>query len=267
MPKVLPKDLTSYDFFKTFAVILMLVDHIGFYFFPENLWWRVFGRMCVPVWFFLIGYAQSRDLSPRLWIGAALLVAGNFIAGMSIVPLNILATMIAVRLIIDPLMKHTLRKPSAFWAVMTMMMFLIIPSGVATEYGTQAVIMAVYGYLLRHRDELPDAQKFITQYMVFAMVSFVVFQFFVFLFPEPLFITLCFGIMAVMGALYFFRPVTFPKLTQAMPGPFVWLFRLMGRRTLEIYVFHLLLFKGLALWLEPDRFVLLDWKWFSPTGV
>lgn len=267
MTKVLPKDLTSYDFLKTVAVILMLVDHVGFYFFPENLWWRVFGRMCVPIWFFLIGYAQSRDLSPRLWIGAALLIAGNFIAGMSIVPLNILATMIIIRIIIDPIMNHALQNRSAFWAIAVMMMFLIIPSGVVSEYGTQAIIMAIFGYLVRHRDKLEEPQKFITQYMVFAMVSFVVFQFFVFLFEEPQFITLCIGIFIVMGTLFFFRSLTFPKLTQVMPRPFTWFFQIMGRRTLEIYVFHLLLFKGMALFYEPERFVLLDWKWFSPTGV
>src|SRR5690606_10698014 len=96
--------LTSYDLIKAAAVLLMIVDHVGYYFFPDQDWFRVFGRMCVPIWFFLIGYARSRDLSLPLWIGLAALVVANMIAGMSIFPLNVLGTMILVRLVLDRVM-------------------------------------------------------------------------------------------------------------------------------------------------------------------
>ena len=74
MTKNLPRDLTSYDFLKAVAVLLMVIDHVGFYFYPDQQWFRVFGRLCVPIWFFLIGYARSRDLSLYLWGGMILLV-------------------------------------------------------------------------------------------------------------------------------------------------------------------------------------------------
>ena len=47
MPKVLPRELTSYDFLKTFAVVFMVIDHAGFFFFPDNDWMRVAGRLSV----------------------------------------------------------------------------------------------------------------------------------------------------------------------------------------------------------------------------
>ena len=34
--KQLPRELTSYDFLKAFALITMVIDHTGYYFFPEQ---------------------------------------------------------------------------------------------------------------------------------------------------------------------------------------------------------------------------------------
>ncbi len=49
MNKILPRDLTSYDLLKTLAVILMIIDHVGHHFFPDEMWFRVVGRLCVPI--------------------------------------------------------------------------------------------------------------------------------------------------------------------------------------------------------------------------
>ena len=56
---------SSYDFIKFVAVVLMVIDHIGYYFFPYDLMWRSFGRMCVPIWLFLAGYAKPSDVFPK----------------------------------------------------------------------------------------------------------------------------------------------------------------------------------------------------------
>src|SRR5687768_12599522 len=117
MKKTLPKDITSYDLWKTFAVIFMVFDHVGFYFHPDEMGWRIAGRLCVPVWFFLIGYARSRDIGPRLWLGAGILVVANAVAGMAVLPLNILATMIIIRISIDAIMDRALVSKKLFWPV------------------------------------------------------------------------------------------------------------------------------------------------------
>ena len=51
--KTLPTAITSYDLFKTLAVATMLIDHVGIYFFPDELWFRVIGRLSFPIWLFL----------------------------------------------------------------------------------------------------------------------------------------------------------------------------------------------------------------------
>ena len=137
------KNITSYDLLKTFAVIFMVVDHIGMYFFPDDLWWRAAGRACVPVWFFLVGYARGRDLSPKILIGAALLLVANFLAGMPIFPLNVLVTIILIRLILNPLMTTTLSVTGReFWPMAMLLFLLAIPTMLITEYGPQALILS-----------------------------------------------------------------------------------------------------------------------------
>ncbi len=263
MSKPLPKELTSYDLLKTFAVVFMVVDHVGFYFFPDDNWWRVAGRLCVPVWFFLIGYANSRDLSPRLWAGAVILICSDILAGLYFFPLNILASMLIIRLSIDGLMQRALRSVSHFWAVITMLFLLAIPSGMVFEYGTLGFILAIFGYLLRRRDELKLKYKeLLNHYFAFSAVAFIGLQSVLFGFETPQPMALTAGIMVVMGALYMFKPVTLPKLTEKMPRPFTWLLQLAGRRTMEIYVAHLLLFKILGVIYQPERFALLDWDLF-----
>ena len=39
----LPQELTSYDLLKTLAVVTMIIDHIGLYFFPDDVGWRIVG--------------------------------------------------------------------------------------------------------------------------------------------------------------------------------------------------------------------------------
>lgn len=260
MQKQLPYNLTIYDFFKTAAVILMLVDHFGYYFYPDETWFRVFGRLCVPIWFFLIGYARSRDLSAKLWIGGIILVAANIPTGQFILPLNILFTMIFVRLILDHIMVHVIKGPNEFWAINIMLLLLALPSFIITEYGTQAVIMAMYGWFIRHRDNENVPDNMLVQHTAFALISFVLIQGFLFGMGQAQFMVLQIGILAVMGVLFFFKPVEFPKLTKAMPAPALWFFKIGGRRTLEIYVFHLVLFKALAV--EFGRFAWFEWTWF-----
>ncbi|MCB9990915.1 MAG: hypothetical protein H6867_06000 [Rhodospirillales bacterium] len=261
--QILPKEITSYDLLKTFAVVLMVIDHVGYYFYDDQDWWRVFGRMCVPAWFFLIGYARSRDIGRKMWVGAGMLVAGDILFGVSIFPLNILATMIAIRLVLDGFMERALRTSSTFWAMVTILFFLIVPTGMLVEYGTQGLLMAIVGYFARNREEIRARYKDLTNtYFIFAFFSYIAMQSFLFGFDEVQFYTLAAGCAAVMGALYVFRPMTFPRLTAVLPGVFVWLLQFTGRRTLEIYVAHLLLFKFMGFLIDPGRFAFLDFDLF-----
>ena len=262
MTKPLPKEITSYDLLKAAAVIIMIIDHIGFYFFSDEMWWRAIGRIGFPIWFFLVGYARSRDFSPRLWAGAIILVIANFAVGMYVLPLNALFTIIAIRLLIDPLVRMSMVNLYALFSFSVVLMFLILPTNMISEYGTQALIMAMFGYLVRNREMLKNAPAILNAYMVFALGTFLLMQHTVFYFSPVQWYVMGGGTFFVMGVLFFFKSVTFPKLTQALPHFMTFIIQLMGRRTLEIYVFHLLLFKAMVFIMYPELYGLFDWYWF-----
>ncbi len=265
--KQLPREITSYDLYKTFAVVLMTIDHVGFYFFPHDLWWRVFGRLCVPIWFFLIGYARSRDTGQKMWAGMVALMLANIVVGIPVFPSNILASIIFVRLTIDRFMERVLPYKQRFWITCGILTILIIPSCAAFEYGTQSLLMAMCGYLVRRRGEENVSAKFVDRYFIFALFGFILIQWLDFGFSMAQSMTMSVGCVGVMSMLYFFQPETFPALTAVLPRPFAALLRFTGRRTLLYYVLHMLILKSVAAWLDPHRFVLFHFSLFSAKGV
>lgn len=263
----LSKDLTTYDLLKSFAVLLMLVDHIGYYFFDGVQEWRIAGRLCVPVWFFLIGYARSRDLGPRMWVGMLVLMLGSFVTGQGFLPANILGTMLVIRLCLDAIMERA--RPSlvekgeqALWQLGVFLVLLSFPSAYLFEYGALAILMAMFGWLVRHQHEYPQGVRMTQYFFFFSYGAFVVVQTIFFGFRDNEILALAGGILAVMTVLMFFRPIIFAGTGQGWRGVMLAPLRFMGRWTLEIYVVHLLVFKALGALYFPERFPLFNWQVF-----
>ncbi|MCM2344367.1 MAG: conjugal transfer protein TraX [Alphaproteobacteria bacterium] len=269
-PRRLPLNLTSYDLLKALAVIIMLSDHVGYYLFLDEPWFRAIGRIGFPVWFFLVGYARGRDFSLSLFVGAAILVAANVVCGLSIFPLNALVTIILIRLLLDPVMAFATRGLLPMLLTVIVVTGLIVPSFSVSEYGTLGFLLAMFGYVVRHRPVLAglheDAEGVARGFSLYCLILFLLVQQFFFMFEQvPLTFMMC-GTSAIIWALLNFRPLEYPRLTQALPMPLVYATRLMGSRTMEIYVLHLLLLKVAGVFTDPERFGWFDWLWYSPTG-
>ncbi len=247
--KPLPRDITSYDLLKAFALLLMIVDHLGYFFFPENDWLRAVGRLSAPIWLFLVGYANSRDFSPRMWIAIIIVTFSAMAAGGEVFPLTILATILACRALIDPLMRVMRRHPEAllpFFAILLCLEPVVSPY---VEYGAYAMAFVIFGYAARHRGEEPYLDARFFTIALLASVFFGLLQ--VYLYFGNAFDTVhkaaaMAGMMALGWGLSRFRPLEFPRLTAALPGFLTGLVQLCGRRTLEIYVAHMVLFRLIA---------------------
>lgn len=254
--KILPEELTSYDVLKALAVLLMVVDHIGSYFYPEELWLRVIGRACVPMWFFLVGFARSRYIGPPLFVGIALLTLADILTGRSVLSITILLTIIVVRLVIDRVGAISLRKDTGYWAMIALMVALCLPTMMLMEYGAQGVILALLGYYVRARmdGDVRVTSSFLIRHTLVATAFYALMQTGVFGFAQAQFLVMATLVAAVMVCLHNFRPVTFAGTAQ---GGRKWLalpVRLIGRHTLFIYVAHLLVFKFAVLYFWPERF-------------
>ena len=249
--KALPVDITSYDLVKFAALALMIVDHMGHFFFPEEEWLRAIGRLSAPIWLFLIGYAKSRDFSPPLWIGILLLLASGLVFGGPILPVSILGTMLLCRVALDPLMDVIRRAPIALYPVSLLLFFATGATFPFFEYGSVAMLVVMLGYMSRNRDTLPfDRNQFLQYAMLVTAGYFLVqcFLFFAFDFVQNIFVGL--GLLIVLLGLTFFQPRYYPEFTAKTPKPLVWIIQTGGRYSLEFYVAHLILFKGIAAYLQ-----------------
>ncbi len=254
-------DITSYDLVKTFAVICMVIDHTGHYFLPDDNWTRMIGRLCVPIWFFLIGYAHTRHLPFILIAGATFLVLMNAVVGMSLLPLNVLPTMIFIRLLLDKTMAYCLKSSWHLWLTATALLVISLPTYIITEYGTLGLILAMYGYMVRHRDSNVKITKALVQnFMVFTIITFLIMQQATFSFSK-IQMTLCgLGIFIICYSLLNFQGKTYPLLTQKLPNFIHSSLHFCGRYTLEIYVVHLTLFKIAALMMGMKGYELFHLK-------
>ena len=261
--------LTSYDFLKAIAVLLMIVDHVGYYFYPDDDVLRVIGRLCVPIWFFLVGYAKSRDFGPFLWIGCGILIFANYAVGLSFFPLNILASILFVRWALDPAMARIVpgfqrdEINQRFWAFCVFLVLCAVPSSLVTEYGTQGLLLAMLGYLARHMKDLPEdkAKNIIQVYALFVAFVYIISETILFAFDREHMFALAAGVFVIVFLLPYFQPQAYPNFTKKTPRVVVVTLKLLGRRTLEIYVIHLLAFKVIAANWDPERFPLWTWQW------
>tara|TARA_Y100001933_G_C18881731_1_gene514331 strand:- start:274 stop:897 length:624 start_codon:yes stop_codon:yes gene_type:complete len=92
------------DFLKFLAMLTMLIDHIGYLFFPSQMIWRIIGRLSFPIFAFLIArgyrYTSSKvNYAGRLFIFGLL----SQIPYIYFVPgkLNIMFTLFVGLLIIE----------------------------------------------------------------------------------------------------------------------------------------------------------------------
>lgn len=259
MQKQLPATITTLDILKTLAVTTMVIDHIGYYFLPDELWLRVIGRIGVPLWFFLIGYARTREIPPTLWVGALILLAVNPVVGMAIFPMNALCTIIIVRLVLDRCAGALFRNYETFLIGLLILALLIPPTAIFTEYGSMWLIGALFGYAVRNRPDLglgPRGAAFVPAALcLFSTAAFAVSQQMNFQFDPPLCAAMVGGSALVFWGLMRVRVAELPRFTDMLPGWGRAGLRLGGRRTLEIYVAHLVVFKLVAACVDPDYFI------------
>ncbi len=264
MTKQLPNELTSYDLLKALAIIIMIVDHTGHHFFPDEAWFRIIGRLCIPIWFFLVGYAKTVELEKRLWVGGAIVLASAIIAGQFILPLNIIFTIIVMRFLRQKGVMRCLSSGEGLRGMFFIMFFVTFPTAILFEYGASALFFVIFGYMMRNREEV---FKTITPNYAYLYVACAFFAFYIIQgtslpsvsLSQAIFLLL--GFVGVALILWNFRPVVYVDASEYMAWSVIRMIQFMGRRTLEIYVIHILVFRAISMYLYPDSYGFMDWDY------
>jgi len=242
----LPLNITSYDLLKFLTILTMVADHLGAYIYYGEPWLRVVGRWGFMVWFFLAGYAHTRALSKELIAGMLIIVGMNVVAGLPLLPLSALGSIVAIRLLIDPLAKLAFRSWEILLYVSVIAICAAYPTGYLFEYGSLALLTGLFGYALRHQDEINLSRRGIVTFGVSVVAILIGYEIFTMPFTIVQAIACSAGMLLVGGALFAFRPAQYPTLTQRLPPPLVKVIQWGGRYSLEIYVIHLAILKVLG---------------------
>jgi surface polysaccharide O-acyltransferase-like enzyme len=139
------------DWLKTAAIILVLVDHIGYFFIEDDKWWSVFGRLAAPTFFFLLGYAKSRGV-PRnwIWLGLGLTLLDLWHNEWKWVAPNILLSFALIRLG-RPYAQGLLERHGwVGFALVAALLFALLPvTAQVVDYGAEGWLWALFGLAQR----------------------------------------------------------------------------------------------------------------------
>lgn len=238
--------VSTIDLWKLLAVVLMTVDHYGHFLADDMSIWRAIGRPTVPIWFFLIGFARSRDI-PTLWlVTGAILTALDIVynEGLEDSLINILFSFALIRLAL-PYVERAVAHSMAALAGIVVLLIAIEPyAGAVVEYGAVGWLFALVGLL--HRRWLDGAERAdgrvriavaIIAAAYFAWVEYGVHEF-----PPAELAVLATLLVAITVGLILLRPGLAPM---QLPEPVAHVLRLAGRATLWLYAVPLI---GLYLW-------------------
>jgi peptidoglycan/LPS O-acetylase OafA/YrhL len=115
---------------------------------------------------------------------------------------------------------------------------------------------------MRHKEEASlVSEKLVSGYFIFVLAFFILYESFVFGFAEVDFAVICVGSVLVLGALYMFRPMVFPELTNKLSPVSARFLKFMGRHSLLIYVVHLVILKSWGFYLYPQDYSLFELVW------
>lgn len=247
------------DWLKTFAIILVAIDHTGYFFIEDAQWWSVFGRMAAPVFFFLMGYARSRTIPLRwIWLGVILTLLDSWNTDWEWVAPNILFSLAFIR-VSRPFVKSWLERYG--WAAFAVFVAILLASlPIAAEmvdYGAEGWLWALFGLCQRmyvderaisnvgHTDSIPvTSMQMVTQNWdrMRLLACFIASLIYVwqeqleFLFSDIQLVAVILGVGVLSRALYMFvRGPSRLQPRESIARSLRWL----GRHTLEIYAIQL----------------------------
>jgi TraX protein len=239
--------VTTIDAWKLAGVVFFLVDHYGLFFDSEDNWWRLFGRLASPIFFFLIGFAKSRAVPPSWLFFGIVLTAADYLTseGLHDTTINILINFALIRLALPAIEAHVMPYPARLAALVAVSIAVIPRLDPILEYGGEGWLWALAGLSHRLLMEKGGAFAFWRRdaLALAAAGAYVVRE--ISDYGFDLFQALLLAVMIgrLVALLFEFRRA---ELEWRPPGPLADLLAFAGRRSLEIYALSLLFMQILA---------------------
>jgi len=243
-----------YDRLKVIAILTMIVDHLGYVFFPvtldwspENLWLRLVGRIAFPIFLFLVGfngnYKRRRDL---FWFAIAIqipIVVASVWFHFGWLTLNILRGILIGRVVLGLVnWVNWATKPSLLsftkFIIFTIGLFLIHPWLMqVVDYGSFVILFPLGGVLMR----LGGQKRFLSLlYLIICFTWLRFFSWYVFWFDVlQLFILGGFFILLLCIFFVLWQGNRYLPIGKKIDACILFV----SKNALLVYVFHLLILR------------------------
>jgi hypothetical protein len=141
-------DVNRYDILKTVALTAMIVDHLGLYIFKNVFFFRVIGRVSMPIFAILYGFSYKKANHQILVCAVIMSIIAGYLH-YPVMPLNILYTLYIFGFTLKSVERFYRKHEPFFLFVLVMFLFLIIPSGLFVEYGFAVLYYMFFGVLVK----------------------------------------------------------------------------------------------------------------------
>ena len=139
------------DWLKAAGIVLVSVDHSGYFFMEDELWWSAFGRLAAPIFFFLLGFAQTRTVPLHwIWLGVILTLLESWNADWTWVAPNILLSLALIR-IARPYVQILVQRNgwAGFFLVVCGLLVVLPITSKIVDYGSEGWLWALCGLCQR----------------------------------------------------------------------------------------------------------------------
>jgi len=243
-------DVNSHDWIKFLAILIMTVDHIGFFLMPDQLWLRAVGRWMSPAWFFLVGYSPARAFPAPLILFAVFMLIANALTAVPVFPLNALVSVMVCRFAISLFERHDAFARKYLLDIFTACLLFLLPTYWLYEYGTLAILFAIMGYLCRTG---PRDLSY-TAFVAGTFTVFVAFQIYFYGFNLAESLIVIAGTAACVNYLFSFERKSLFSGADTKIGKLI--VKFLSRNSLYYYFFHRLFLQiiGVFTVISPEKY-------------
>lgn len=235
--KISPKRDFNYDLIKAFAIITMVIDHIGAFLIPDQVDLRIVGRAAAPIFCFLIAYSNSKKTDGNLLALGTAIVVLDYILHADY-KANILITLFFLRYLNSILDNKDLKLTPYSALPFTVLCLILFPALLPLEYSTSALVAYLFGHIVRTN----NPNKIFFMFWLGSLYFIFTYAFF--------------GLMAFPLFTYIYILMTFLLLTTLKSKPYgheIGLIQystyFLGKYALQIYFIHLALFKIISFYM------------------
>ena len=143
------------DWLKIIAILLMIIDHIGVVFFPEQPVWRIIGRLAFPLFAYqlAVGFQYTRDRKRQLTylMIFAMVSQSPYMMAIGVTLENLSLNVFFTFVLSYAFMMLWAMKKRVTFAIALALLFLTLP---AVDYGIYGILLPVGFYLLRNHPSL-----------------------------------------------------------------------------------------------------------------